>query len=84
MRSAIVTGGQGFIGRHLVNALCRRGVEVSTIGRRQSVDTTDATHVVLEEALWDSRALDHVFEVAAPDAHLDFAGLYLPDFDVAD
>ena len=74
MRSAIVTGGQGFIGRNLVNELCRRGVEVSTIGRRQSVDTTDATHVVLEEALWDSRALDHVFEVAAPDCIFHLAG----------
>jgi GDP-4-dehydro-6-deoxy-D-mannose reductase len=73
MRSAIVTGGQGFIGRHLVNALCRRGVEVSTIGRRQSY-TTDATHTVLDDALWDSRALDRVFEDAAPDCIFHLAG----------
>src|ERR1700688_2240816 len=73
MRSAIVTVGQGFIGRHLVNALCRRGVEVSTIGRRQSY-TTDATHTVLDDALWDSRALDRVFEDAAPDCIFHLAG----------
>jgi GDP-4-dehydro-6-deoxy-D-mannose reductase len=74
MRSALVTGGQGFIGRHLVNALCRRGVEVSTIGRRQSADMTDATHFVLEDALWDSQALDRIFEVAAPDCIFHLAG----------
>ena len=33
MRSAIVTGGQGFIGRYLVKALRRRGVDVRTLGR---------------------------------------------------
>jgi GDP-4-dehydro-6-deoxy-D-mannose reductase len=76
MRSAIVTGGQGFIGRHLVNALCRRGVEVSTIGRRQSVGTTDVKHFVLGDyAVGNSRAFDHVFEAAAPDCIFHLAGL---------
>ena len=74
MRSVVVTGGQGFIGRHLVNALRRRGVEVRTLGRRQSVDPTDTTHVVLEEAQWDSRALDRVLEDAAPDCIFHLAG----------
>ena len=74
MRSAVVTGGQGFIGRHLVNALRRRGVDVRTLGRRQSVDTTDTTHIELDEASWDSRALDRVLEDAAPDCIFHLAG----------
>jgi GDP-4-dehydro-6-deoxy-D-mannose reductase len=74
MRSALVTGGQGFIGRHLANALRRRGVDVSTLGRRQSADTTSTTHIVLVEASWDSRALDRVLEDAAPDCIFHLAG----------
>jgi GDP-4-dehydro-6-deoxy-D-mannose reductase len=71
MRSAVVTGGQGFIGRHLVEALRGRGINVRTLGRRQSVDTT---HIVLDEASWDSPALDRVFEDAAPDCIFHLAG----------
>lgn len=71
MRSALVTGGQGFIGRYLVNELRRHGVYVSTIGRKQSVD---ATHIVLEEASWHSRALDRALEDAAPDCIFHLAG----------
>src|ERR1700738_2906900 len=77
MRSAVVTGGLGFIGQHLVKALRRRGVNVRTLGRRQSVDTTDTTdttHIVLDEASWDSPALDRVFEDAAPDCIFHLAG----------
>ena len=44
MRSAIVTGRQGFIGRHLVKVLRRNGVDVRTLGGRQSVEPT---HIVL-------------------------------------
>lgn len=71
MRSAIVTGGQGFIGRHLVKTLRRRGVNVRTLGRRPSVETT---HIVLEEASWDSPALDRVLADAAPDCIFHLAG----------
>src|SRR5712664_123274 len=71
MRSAVVTGGQGFIGRHLVEALRGRGVNVRTLGRRRSGDTT---HIVLDEASWDSPALDRVFEDAAPDCIFHLAG----------
>ena len=74
MRRAVVTGGQGFIGRHLVNALRRRGVDVRSLGRRQPGDATDVTHIVLEEAQWDSRALDRVLEDAAPDCIFHLAG----------
>jgi GDP-4-dehydro-6-deoxy-D-mannose reductase len=71
MRSAVVTGGQGFIGQYLVKALRRRGVNVRTLGRRESVDTT---HIVLEEASWDSPALDRIFEDTAPDCIFHLAG----------
>jgi GDP-4-dehydro-6-deoxy-D-mannose reductase len=71
MRSAIVTGGQGFIGRCLVKALRGRGVDVRTIGRSPSAD---ATHIVLEEGSWDSPALDRVLEEAAPDCIFHLAG----------
>jgi len=74
MRKAIVTGGRGFIGRHLVNELCCRGIEVRTIGRSRSIDATDATDIVLEETLWDSQALDRVFEATAPDCIFHLAG----------
>jgi len=71
MRSAIVTGGRGFIGRCLVKALRGRGVDVRTIGRSPSADTT---HIVLEEGSWDSPALDRVLEEAAPDCIFHLAG----------
>ena len=71
MRNAIVTGGSGFIGRHLVRALRRRGVDVTTVGRKPSADTA---HVVLDEASWDSPALDRVLEDAGPDCIFHLAG----------
>ena len=71
MRSAVVTGGEGFIGRHLVNELRRRHVNVTTVGRRPS---SDAAHVVLDEASWNSSALDRVLEDAAPDCIFHLAG----------
>jgi GDP-4-dehydro-6-deoxy-D-mannose reductase len=71
MRSAVVTGGQGFIGRRLVKTLRGRGVNVTTLGRSPSADTT---HIVLEEGAWDSPALDRVLEEAAPDCIFHLAG----------
>jgi GDP-4-dehydro-6-deoxy-D-mannose reductase len=71
MRSAIVTGGQGFIGRHLVKELVRRDVVVRTLGRGPSVDTA---HIVLGEGAWESPALERVLEEAAPDCIFHFAG----------
>ncbi|WGD49479.1 NAD-dependent epimerase/dehydratase family protein [Bradyrhizobium sp. CB1650] len=71
MRSAVVTGGQGFIGRHLVGALRQRGVAVTTIGRRPAADVA---HVVLDDASWDSPALDWALEDAEPDCIFHLAG----------
>jgi GDP-4-dehydro-6-deoxy-D-mannose reductase len=71
MRSALVTGGQGFIGRNLVKALRERGVDVRTLGRRQSTDTT---HIVMDEASWDSFAFSRILEELAPDCIFHLAG----------
>ena len=71
MRSAIVTGGQGFIGRYLVKALRHRDVDVRTLGRGRSVDKN---HIVLEEESWESPYLDRVLEEAAPDCIFHLAG----------
>src|SRR5258708_39905514 len=71
MRSVVVTGGQGFIGRHLVKALRRRGVNVRTLGRRPSPETT---HFILDEASWGSPALDRILADAAPDCIFHLAG----------
>jgi GDP-4-dehydro-6-deoxy-D-mannose reductase len=71
MRSAVVTGGQGFIGRHVVAALRQRGVAVTTIGRRASADLT---HVSLDDTSWDSLALDWVLKDAEPDCIFHLAG----------
>ena len=74
MLRALVTGGQGFIGRHLGHALRRGGVDVWTLGRTQSPAATDAVHVVLDEGSWDSHALDHILEDVAPDCIFHLAG----------
>ena len=71
MRSAIVTGGQGFIGRSLVKALRRNGVNVRTLGGRRSVE---ATHIVLEETSWDSPALGRIVDDIAPDCIFHLVG----------
>ena len=73
MRSALVTGGNGFIGRHLVNALRRRGVDVTTLGRKRPPESTDATHVDIDGS-WDSGALDRALERRAPDCIFHLAG----------
>jgi GDP-4-dehydro-6-deoxy-D-mannose reductase len=70
MRSAIVTGGQGFIGRYLVRALRRNGVSVTTLARGRA----DATHIVSEESCWDDHALDRVLGEAAPDCIFHLVG----------
>jgi GDP-4-dehydro-6-deoxy-D-mannose reductase len=76
MRSALITGGQGFIGRHLAGALRQRGVIVRTLGRRQSDDPTDTAHIVLAESSWESKELGRIIEDVAPDCIFHLAGKF--------
>ena len=71
MHSAVVTGGQGFIGRELVKALRRRGVDVMTVGRCASAEPN---HIALAQDEWQSPALDRVLSQADPDCVFHLAG----------
>jgi UDP-glucose 4-epimerase len=69
---AIVTGGAGFIGSHLVDALVARGDEVHVLddlskGRRENVAAAAELHVA------DIRSPDEVFDAVRPDAVLHLA-----------
>src|SRR6266576_5278344 len=69
---AIVTGGAGFIGSHVVDTLLERGEEVHVLddlstGRRERVAAGARLHVA------DIRAPDEVFDAVRPDAVLHLA-----------
>ncbi|MBS0244066.1 MAG: NAD-dependent epimerase/dehydratase family protein, partial [Proteobacteria bacterium] len=71
MRRVIVTGGQGFIARHLVAHLHGNGTDVLTIGRRPS---SAARHVTLGSDTWDVAQLASHISDFAPDAIFHLAG----------
>jgi UDP-glucose 4-epimerase len=84
---AIVTGGAGFIGSHVVEALLARGDEVHVLddlstGKRERVADGAPLHVA------DIRAPDEVFDAVQPDVVLHLAAqadvrvsVERPDFD---
>jgi GDP-4-dehydro-6-deoxy-D-mannose reductase len=72
---ALVTGGNGFVGKYLVAALRERGFDVVSAGRRH-----DGSEVDLELELADSANVRSVVEAARPDVVFHLAGIaFVPE-----
>ncbi|HET7880245.1 MAG TPA: NAD-dependent epimerase/dehydratase family protein [Acetobacteraceae bacterium] len=71
MRRAIVTGADGFLGRHLVDRLGRNGVQVTTVTRRHR---PSPGNYAMGDAPWCSSVLASVIECAEPDAVFHLVG----------
>lgn len=71
MRRAVVTGAEGFLGRHLVRELRRLGVGVTTLGR---LPNGDAFYTAMGDAPWPSDRLAGIIRSAEPDAIFHLVG----------
>src|SRR5262245_34317919 len=75
----LITGGAGFIGSHLVDALTRRGDQVVVIdnlssGRRENLEPAIGEGAELVEAdVTDAAAVAHLFEEHRPEVVFHFA-----------
>lgn len=77
---ALVTGGAGFIGSHLVDALLRRGAEVAVLddlstGRRGNLgDAIESGAQLIEADISDETSVSGVIESRPPDVVFHLAG----------
>jgi GDP-4-dehydro-6-deoxy-D-mannose reductase len=71
VRRAIVTGADGFLGRHLVPSLQRHGVQVTALTRRPRAD---AAYIAMGDAPWSTTRLANIIETTEPDAIFHLVG----------
>jgi GDP-4-dehydro-6-deoxy-D-mannose reductase len=71
VRRAIVTGAEGFLGRHLVHELRRHGVHVTALGRQPR---PEAWYIAMGDAPWCSTRLAGIIATAEPDAIFHMVG----------
>jgi GDP-4-dehydro-6-deoxy-D-mannose reductase len=71
VRRVIVTGAEGFLGRHLVRDLRQNGADVTTLGR---LPRSGAAYVAMGDAPWCPTRLAKVIEAAEPDAIFHLVG----------
>ena len=89
MKSAVVTGGAGFIGSHLVDALLASGIAVSVIdnltaGREAHLEAhaADPRFRLVAASVEDAPTIERVFLDARPDVVFHLAALhYIPACD---
>ena len=67
----MVTGSQGFVGRHVVRDLRRRGVQVTTLGRQAA---SAPSHIAMGEAPWSVSRVANVIGSVQPDVIFHLAG----------
>jgi len=68
MTRSLVTGGTGFIGRHLVKQLTKKGHKVDTISREMSIDITSINSL---KKYLKNKNYDYIFHFAAAPAQTD-------------
>lgn len=78
MKKVVVTGGAGFIGSHIVDALVEKGVEVVVVddfstGRRENIEHIQSKIQLLEGSIVDTNLLRKAF--AGADAVIHLAAL---------
>jgi GDP-4-dehydro-6-deoxy-D-mannose reductase len=71
VRRAIVTGAEGFLGRHLVHDLRQHGVHVTALGRGPR---SEASYFAMGDAPWCPTRLAGIIETAEPDAIFHLVG----------
>ncbi len=71
MQRAIITGADGFLGRHLAHELRQHGVHVTALGRQPRLE---ASYITMGDAPWCSTRLARIVETAEPDIIFHLVG----------